>query len=47
MADVEYIAAEVEKRYGAKVSLVTDVGPVIGSHSGPGTLAFFFLGKER
>lgn len=47
MADVEYIAAEVEKRYGAKVSLVTDVGPVIGSHAGPGTLAFFFLGKER
>ena len=23
------------------------IGPVIGSHSGPGTVALFFLGKER
>ena len=27
--------------------LVTYVGPVIGSHSGPGTLAIFFLGDHR
>lgn len=47
MADVEYVAAEIEKRYGAKVTLVTDVGSVIGAHSGPGTFAFFFLAKER
>ena len=46
-ADVDYVCAEVEKRYGAKVELVSDIGPVIGSHAGPGTLAFFFLGKER
>ena len=32
---------------GAEVALITDVGPVIGSHSGPGTLALFFIGKER
>ena len=30
-----------------KVALITDVGTVIGSHSGPGTLALFFLGSER
>ena len=23
------------------------VGPVIGAHSGPGTIALFFLGRER
>ncbi len=23
------------------------IGPVIGSHSGPGTIAVFFMGKER
>ena len=47
MSDVEYVAAELEKRHGAKVQLITDVGPVIGSHAGPGTFAFFFLAKER
>ncbi|MBR2930268.1 MAG: DegV family protein [Clostridia bacterium] len=46
-ADVDYFAAELEKRYGVKVDHITDVGPVIGSHSGPGTFAFFFLAKER
>ena len=47
MADVDFVAAEIEKRYGNKVALITDVGPVIGSHAGPGTFAFFFLAKER
>lgn len=32
---------------GKKADLITDIGPVIGSHSGPGTLAVFFLGKQR
>lgn len=32
---------------GRKAELITNVGPVIGSHSGPGTLALFFLGKNR
>ena len=27
--------------------VITNIGPVIGSHSGPGTLAIFTLGKER
>lgn len=27
--------------------LIANVGPVIGAHAGPGTLAFCFLGKER
>ena len=46
-ADVDYVIAELDKRFGVKVDHVTDVGPVIGSHSGPGTFAFFFLAKER
>ena len=32
---------------GRRVELITSVGPVIGSHSGPGTLALFFLGVHR
>ena len=35
------------EKYGAKATMIVDVGPVIGSHSGPGTLALFFLGKNR
>ncbi len=46
-ADVDYVIAELDKRFGVKVDHVTDVGPVIGSHSGPGTFALFFLAKER
>ena len=26
---------------------ITDIGPVIGSHCGPGTLAVFFVSKKR
>ena len=32
---------------GVDVEIITDVGPVIGAHAGPGVLALFFLGKER
>ncbi|MBQ8004303.1 MAG: DegV family protein [Oscillospiraceae bacterium] len=46
MDDVNEIKGYLEEK-GAKVELITDVGPVIGSHSGPGTLAVFFLGSER
>jgi len=27
--------------------IITNLGPIIGSHSGPGTIAMFYLGKER
>ena len=47
MKDVEELSNILNSRYGATVHLVTDVGPVIGAHSGPGTLALFFVGKER
>lgn len=45
--DAEELANILGTRYGAKVSIITDVGPVIGAHSGPGTIALFFLGSER
>jgi len=32
---------------GCDVDLVVDISPVIGAHSGPGTIAVFFLGKNR
>lgn len=45
--EAEYIAAEVKKRYKAKNVVINFVDPVIGAHSGPGTLSVFFMGKHR
>lgn len=47
LADAKTLAEMIETKYGKKTSLITDVGAVIGAHSGPGTLALFFIGKER
>ncbi len=47
LADAEYLAELLKTRYGATVDIITDVGTVIGAHSGPGTLALFFVGKHR
>lgn len=46
-ADAEQLAQELKDRHGVNVVGISDIGPVIGAHSGPGTLAVFFLGKER
>lgn len=45
--DAEALRDMLAEEYGAKVELITDVGPVIGAHSGPGTLALFFVGSAR
>ena len=45
--DAEALREILEKEYGKKVTLTTWIGSVIGAHSGPGTLALFFLGTER
>lgn len=45
--DARLLADMIREKHGVEVSLITDVGPVIGAHSGPGTLALFFLGRER
>lgn len=47
MNDVELLKKLLKDQYNADVEIVSDVGPVIGAHSGPGTLALFFVGKER
>ncbi len=45
--DANTLASILNERYGAKVSVITNVGPVIGAHSGPGTLALFYVGSKR
>ena len=45
--DANFLADIMRARFGVKDFVINYVGPVIGAHSGPGTVALFFLGKER
>lgn len=45
--DANYVADKVKELYGVKKVIISYVGAVIGSHSGPGTVALFYLGTER
>ena len=47
MDDAKYLESLVKEKYGVKNVFIYYVGAVIGSHSGPGTLALFFLGEHR
>ena len=47
LEDAEYLAGLLKEQYGAKEVYINYVGAVIGSHSGPGTLALFFMGEHR
>ena len=45
--DAKQLADILKQRHGVEVTLITEIGPVIGSHAGPGTIALFFIGKHR
>ncbi|MBQ3551262.1 MAG: DegV family protein [Clostridia bacterium] len=45
--DAKKLSDIIETTYGVKTDMTVFTGPVIGAHSGPGTLALFYLGKER
>ena len=45
--DANFLADIMRSRYNVKDVVISYVGPVIGAHSGPGTVALFFLGRER
>ena len=47
MEDVEYLEKVLKDDWNVDVERVVDVGPVIGSHTGPGVVALFFIGTER
>ena len=47
LEDAEKLKAIVQQVTGARHFMLHTIGTVIGSHSGPGTLALFFLGKHR
>ena len=47
LADAQKVAQDVKARFGVKEVVINNVGPVIGAHSGPGTVALFFVGSKR
>ena len=47
LADAQYLEKIVKEKYGVKNVFIYYVGAVIGSHSGPGTLALFYIGNHR
>lgn len=47
LEDAQFVAEEVRRRFGTQDIRINYVGPVIGNHSGPGTVALFFIGEHR
>ena len=45
--DAQALADMVRTRFGIDTIMIGYIGPVIGTHSGPGTLALFFVGSPR
>ena len=45
--DALYIKQQVMEKIGVKQIYINYIGPVIGSHSGQGTVALFFFGSKR
>ena len=48
LADAEYCAGKMRELFGKKTKVhICYTGAVIGAHSGPGTIALFFMGEKR
>lgn len=45
--DAQYVADLVREKMGVQQILIHNIGTVIGSHTGPGVVAVFFMGEKR
>ena len=45
--EANYVAEKVKEKYQINTIIMNQVGATIGAHSGPGTMALFFVGDER
>lgn len=45
--DAVFVKDQVQKRFGIDAFLIDMIGPTIGAHSGPGTVALFYMGDKR
>ena len=47
LEEAEFVAGEIRRRLGVEDIRINYIGPVIGNHAGPGTMALFFVGTKR
>lgn len=47
LEDAQFVEQKLREKYKIKNVLINMLDPVIGAHSGPGTVALFFIGNER
>lgn len=47
LEDAEFVRDEIKERFGIENFIINNIGPTIGSHAGPGTIALFFMGESR
>lgn len=45
--EANFLKDEIKKSIGVEDIVMNTMGPVIGAHAGPGTIAVFFAGKQR
>jgi len=45
--DTEYLASLIKEKLNVKDVVCNYIGPVVGSHTGQGAIALFFIGTER
>lgn len=47
LSDAEFLGNMIKEKFQVKDIVISKIGPVIGTHSGPGTIALFFFGTNR
>lgn len=47
LEDAKFLASKIKEFVTVDNIVISEIGPVIGSHSGPGTIALFFIANER
>lgn len=47
LEDAQYVETLIRERFGIEHFVINMVSPTIGAHSGPGTVALFFMGQHR
>jgi len=47
LEEAKQVGQMVIDKYHVKEVLYNEIGPVVGAHSGPGTIAIFFMGNKR
>lgn len=47
LEDANFVADKIKERFPINHFIINFVSPTIGAHSGPGTIALFFMAEER